>query len=47
MSVLYIQFVSRQSLIAHSVPEDYVYFATYKANGRDFIQIGGHYFSRG
>jgi len=29
------------------LPEDYVYFATYKANGRDFIQIGGHYFSRG
>ena len=30
-----------------ALPEDYVYFATYKANGRDFIQIGGHYFSRG
>ena len=29
------------------LPEDYVYFATYKANGRDFIQISGHYFSRG
>jgi len=29
------------------LPEDYVYFATYKANGRDFIQIGNHYFSRG
>ena len=29
------------------LPEDYVYFATYKTNGRDFIQIGGHYFSRG
>ena len=30
-----------------ALPEDYVYFATYKANGRDFIQISGHYFSRG
>lgn len=30
-----------------ALPLDYVYFATYKANGRDFIQIGGHYFSRG
>ena len=29
------------------LPEDYVYFATYKANGRDFIRIGNHYFSRG
>ena len=29
------------------LPEDYVYFATYKANGRDFIQIAGHYFARG
>ena len=29
------------------LPEDYVYFATYKANGRDFIKIGNHYFSRG
>lgn len=29
------------------LPEDYVYFATYKANGRDFIQIGNHYFARG
>lgn len=28
------------------LPEDYVYFATYKANGRDFIQIAGHYFGR-
>lgn len=30
-----------------ALPLDYVYFATYKANGRDFIQIGGHYFARG
>ena len=29
------------------LPEDYVYFATYKANGRDFIKIGNHYFSKG
>ena len=29
------------------LPEDYVYFATYKANGRDFIQIGNHFFARG
>lgn len=29
------------------LPEDYVYFATSKVNGRDFIQIGRHYFSRG
>ena len=28
------------------LPEDYVYFATYKANGKDFIQIGNHYFGR-
>lgn len=28
------------------LPEDYVYFATYRANGRNFIQIGNHYFSR-
>ncbi len=29
------------------LPEDYVFFATYKANGKDFIQIGNHYFARG
>ena len=29
-----------------ALPLDYVYFATYKANGRDFIQIGNHYFGR-
>ena len=29
------------------LPEDYVYFDTSKVNGRDFIQIGRHYFSRG
>ena len=29
------------------LPEDYVYFATYKANGKDFIQIQNHYFGRG
>lgn len=28
------------------LPADYVFFATYKANGKDFIKIGGHYFSR-
>lgn len=28
------------------LPKEYVYFATYKANGRDFIRIGNHYFSR-
>ena len=26
---------------------DYVYFATYKANGRNFIKIKGHYFGTG
>ena len=26
---------------------DYVYFATYKANGKNFIKIGGHYFGMG
>ena len=26
--------------------EEYVYFATYKANGRDFLQIQGHFFGR-
>ena len=26
---------------------DYVYFATYKANGRNFIRIKGHYFGTG
>ena len=29
-----------------ALPLDYVYFATYKANGKDFIQIGNHYFGR-
>lgn len=29
------------------LPEGYVYFATSKINGRDFIEIGNHYFSRG
>ena len=29
------------------LPEDYVFFATYKANGKDFIQIQNHYFGRG
>ena len=28
------------------LPPDYVYFATYKANGTDFIPIGDHYFAR-
>ena len=28
------------------LPADYVFFATYKANGKDFIKIGDHYFSR-
>ena len=28
------------------LPEGYVYFATYKANGTGFIQIADHYFSR-
>ena len=28
------------------LPEDYVFFATYKANGKDFIQIQNHYFGR-
>ena len=28
------------------LPPDYVYFATYKANGKDFIQIEDHYFAR-
>lgn len=26
--------------------EDYVFFATYPANGKDFIKIGAHYFGR-
>ena len=39
-----IDFVLRRGRTA--LPEDYVYFATYKANGRDFIQIAGHYFGR-
>ena len=30
-----------------ALPDDYVYFATYKAYGRDFILIGNHYFARG
>lgn len=29
-----------------ALPEDYVYFATYKANGKDFLQIEDHYFAR-
>lgn len=29
-----------------ALPEDYVFFATYKANGKDFIQIQDHYFAR-
>lgn len=28
------------------LPEGYVYFATSKVNGKDFIQIGNHYFSK-
>ena len=28
------------------LPNDYVYFATRKVNGRDFIKIDDHYFSR-
>lgn len=28
------------------LPEGYIYFATSKVNGRDFIQIQDHYFSR-
>ena len=28
------------------LPDDYVYFATSKVNGKDFIQIGNHYFSK-
>ena len=28
------------------LPSDYVFFATYKANGKDFIHIQGHYFGR-
>lgn len=28
------------------LPEHYVYFATYKANGTDFIQIQEHYFGK-
>lgn len=28
------------------LPADYVFFATYKANGKDFIKIADHYFSR-
>jgi hypothetical protein len=30
----------------YMLPDDYVYFATSKANGTDFIQIGNHYFSK-
>ena len=36
-------------VLAHGstiLPPDYVYFATYKANGKDFIQIEDHYFAR-
>lgn len=29
------------------LPPDYVFFATYKANGKDFLQIQDHYFGRG
>lgn len=29
------------------LPEDYVFFASYKANGRGFLQIEDHYFARG
>lgn len=29
-----------------ALPEDYVFFATSKVNGKDFIQIQDHYFSR-
>ena len=28
------------------LPDGYVYFATSKVNGKDFIQIGNHYFSK-
>ena len=28
------------------LPPDYVYFATYMANGKDFLQIQDHYFAR-
>ena len=28
------------------LPGDYIYFATYKANGTDFVQIGEHWFGR-
>lgn len=28
------------------LPDDYVYFATSKVNGKDFIQVGNHYFSK-
>jgi len=36
-------------VLAHGstiLPSDYVFFATYKANGKDFIQIEDHYFAR-
>ena len=29
-----------------ALPEDFVYFATYKANGKDFLQIEDHYFAK-
>ena len=29
------------------LPEDYVFFASYKANGSGFLQIEDHYFARG
>ena len=35
--------LSRGSTI---LPPDYVYFATYEANGKDFLQIQDHYFAR-
>lgn len=28
------------------LPDGYVYFATSKVNGKDFIQLGNHYFSK-
>ena len=37
-------------VLAHGstiLPPDYVFFATYKANGKDFLQIQDHYFGRG
>lgn len=31
---------------SYNIPIDYLYFSTTKANGKDFIQIGRHYFGR-